>query len=55
VFGEDGLGMELHAVSLMLTMFETHDFFFGCDGGHFEFGRDGVVNDERVIAHRFER
>ena len=55
MFGQNRLGMKLDAVGLVLTMLEPHDLFLGCDGGHFEFGGDRVVNDKRVIAHRFER
>ena len=55
MFGENGFGMELHTVGLMFTMFESHDLFFGRDGSDFELGRDGVVDNKRVIAHGFER
>ena len=47
--------MKLHTISVMLAMFESHDFFFGCNGSDFEFGRNGVIDHKRVIAHRLKR
>jgi hypothetical protein len=55
VFGEDGFGMELHTIGVMFFVLKSHDLFFGCDGCYFELGGDGIVDDQRVIAHRFER
>jgi hypothetical protein len=55
MLGQNGLGMELHAVGRVLTMFERHDLAFGCLRDDLKLGWDGFVNDERVIAHGFER
>ena len=55
VLGENGLGMELHAVGRVLTMFERHDLAFGSLRDDLEFGGNGFVHDERVIAHGFKR
>src|SRR6185369_14576696 len=46
--------MKLHSIGWMFAMFESHDLFFRRDGGDFEFGRDGVIDHEGVIAHGFE-
>src|SRR5690349_22201688 len=46
--------MELDAIGLMLAMFESHDLFFGRDGGHFQLSRDWIIDHQRVITHRFK-
>ena len=55
MLGQNGLGMELHAIGWVLAMFERHDLAFGSLRDNFEFGGDGFVDHERVIAHGFER
>ena len=55
MLGQNGLGMELHAIGWVLLMFERHDLAFGCLGDDFQFGGDGFVDDQRVIAHGFKR
>ena len=55
VFGENELGMELHAIGRVLAMFERHDLAFGSLRNDFKFGGDGFIDDKRVIAHGFKR
>ena len=54
VFGENGLGVELHAVGGMLFVFESHHFAFVGLGDDFEFGGNRFVDDQRVVAHGFK-
>ena len=51
VFGEDALGVELHAPNGQLLVPQAHDFSFFSFGGDFQAIRQRVAfDDERVVA-----
>jgi hypothetical protein len=46
--------MELNAVRVVLAMFQSHDFPLLRNGGDLQLGRDGIIDDQRVITHGFK-
>src|SRR5215207_5101987 len=53
--GEDGLGVELHALDLEAAVAQTHDDAVGRRGRDFEaVGQTLALDDERVVARRGE-
>src|SRR5713226_414220 len=55
VLGEEGLGVELHALDREAAMAHAHDFSVFGLGGDFQTGRQSrATNRERMIARRDE-
>ena len=55
VSGQDGFGMELHAMDGEFTMSQSHDFLFICFGGDFEaVGQRLAFDDQRVVTGGLE-
>ena len=55
MLGEERLGMELHALPLVLPVPEAHDLALGRPRGHLEHIVNRIaLHDERVIARRRE-